>query len=274
MKKRLIVAAALTGLLFLTACAKQTVSQPEQNLPQQDLPGKNGVTMLCTIVDGAQSGDLLLARQDASAYDVYRLQAAQIPVTVDGVTASAENLTDGMTVEVTFSGNIAETFPAQLGEVTALDARTPNQGGYTDLCGLYLQVLNDLWKTDAGLNSDITIAGVDLSTAPGELTPAEKAAIIWRFGEEHGVATVTGTFDELAAQGYVDKEHLQWEDGCLFSITENHSHDAEQFSLPTLHFDAEKWRSGTGAYYFMDCSCLWTENGSWSTYQVGSEAIS
>ena len=39
-------------------------------------------------------------------------------------------------------------------------------------------------------------------------------------------------------------------------------------------FDAQKWRSPLGAYYFGDCSALWPELGSWSGYKVGHEAIS
>ncbi len=38
-------------------------------------------------------------------------------------------------------------------------------------------------------------------------------------------------------------------------------------------FDAEKWRSGDGAYFFCGCVGHRAENGSW-TYHVGSEAIS
>ena len=74
----------------------------------------------------------------------------------------------------------------------------------------------------------------------------EKSAIIWQFGQAHGVTPLTGTFDELAEQGYIDREGLYWKDGVLFSIKENYGHDTECYSLPVLHFDAQKWRSGLG----------------------------
>ena len=39
-------------------------------------------------------------------------------------------------------------------------------------------------------------------------------------------------------------------------------------------FDAEKWRSGLGAYFFCDCTSIQTAGGHWDGYTVGSEAIS
>ena len=70
------------------------------------------------------------------------------------------------------------------------------------------------------------------------------------------------TFEELRDQGYltafplgtpVPKEgedlsslRYSWEDGCLFSITPSEDHEGESYSLPTLFFDAEKWRSPWG----------------------------
>jgi len=60
----------------------------------------------------------------------------------------------------------------------------------------------------------------------------------------------------------------------LFSITPNEDHEGEACSLPTLFFNAEKWRSSLGAYFFHDCSAMWPEAGTWSGYQIGSEMIS
>ena len=75
----------------------------------------------------------------------------------------------------------------------------------------------------------------------------------------------------------------QWEDGCLFSITE--TDDPVVFSLPSLGpgdeipdydgvgFDARKWRSPLGAYYFQDCTAV-SIGGHWGSYTIGSGAIS
>lgn len=273
----------------------------------------------CRIVDGAEEGELLLAELDhelnpheLSRHDgksVYRLslngirceETAQpdgtvlaaalsnngVSVYLDGQPAQPSDLRDGMNVEISFNGLVAECFPARLGEVWELRAYsigTPQcpGGGYFDLCGLYLQVLCDLWQTDPGLNSDVSLAGLDLSQAPGELLESEKSALALRFGELHGVEVVEGTFEELAQEGYFsevssdpERPLYQWEDGCLFSISPSHDHDDEVYSgLPVLFFDAQKWCSPLGAYYFEDCSAVWPESGTWSGYKVGAEAIS
>jgi len=52
---------------------------------------------------------------------------------------------------------------------------------YFDLCGLYLQVLENLWAEDPSLHTGVTTISVDLSQAPGDLTEAEKEAIAYVF---------------------------------------------------------------------------------------------
>lgn len=288
------------------------------NLDQDEVPD----WVSCRIVDGAEEGELLLAELDHPLNDrelyhhdgksVYRLslngtrgkEEVQpdgtilsvdlanngVSVYLDGEPAQLTDLRDGMSVEISFNGLVAETFPAQLGEAYELHAYSIGTsqcpgGGYFDLCGLYLQVLDDLWQKDPGLNSGITVAGLDLSQAPGELLESEKSALAWRFGELHGVEVVEGTFDELVEQDYItivpnDPEcdcipGPYWEDGCLFTISPSHAHDDEVYSgLPVLFFDAQKWCSPLGAYYFQDCSAAWPESGTWSGYNIGAEAIS
>lgn len=241
-------------------------------------PDEEASLLTCRIVDGAKDGDLLLAQLDGEAGEIYRLSVtdSSIPLTVDGQEAEWSQLADGMELTVSFDGMAAETFPASLGQIYWLEASTPPDGGYTDLCGLYLKVLDDLWNVDPGLNAGISIAGLDLSDAPGELTDSEKSAIAWRFGEAHGVEVVTGTFQELLEAGYLTQEEgaplPYWEDGCLFSITDDDG--TECFTLPTLRFNAQKWRSGTGAYYFDHCKAAWPQSGPWTDYTVGAQLIS
>lgn len=307
--KKLNACIALTLLLcLLTACGSSTApeapespaSEPPQTTPvsaQDSLPSlaqdEAPVRTLCRIADGAEDGNLLLAALDGGC--VYRLPAENLTVTLDGQPADPSVLEDGMPVEVAHNGLIQETFPAGFGEVYSIAAWSRGQGmngaGTTyDLCGLYLQVLEDLWEKDAGLNQDITQIAVDLSNAPGELSEAEKAAVIWRFGEKHGLESFAADFDELKEQGAITADPLEstannaasyqsdaafyhWEDGCLFSITPNEDHEGELYTTPVLFFNAEKWRSSLGAYYLYDCQANWGQTSSWS-YQVGSEMIS
>ena len=262
--------------------------------------------LTCRIVDGAEDGTLLLAelatplsgghegRHDGKG--VYTLTVAEdIPITLDGRPASAADLTDGMPLEIAFNGLVLETFPAQLGEVYPISGYSIGSsqcpgGGYYDLCGLYLQALDDLWRKDPALNENISLVSLDLSQAPGELLESERAALVWRFGELHGVEALDLTFEELRSQGYLTASSLstpapeegedfsslwyQWEDGCLFSLRTNGGHEGEIYSLPILFFDAEKWRTPLAAYCLYDCSALWPEAGTWSGYTVGSEMIS
>lgn len=291
-----------------------TPTQP-LSLAQDEVPD----WVSCRIVDGAEEGELLLAELDHPLNDrelyhhdgksVYRLPLNGIrgkeelqpdgtilavdlanngiSVYLDGEPALPSDLQDGMAVEISFNGAIEDSFPARLGEVYEFHAYsigTPQSPGGScyDLCGLYLQVLSDLWEKDPGLNSHITLAGLDLSGAPGGLLDSEKAALCWRFGELHGVETVQGTFEELAEEGYFtqvssdpERPLYQWDEGCLFTIAPNQDHDGEvYFGLPVLFFDAQKWRSPLGGYYFQDCSAVWPESGTWSGYKVGGEAIS
>ena len=94
------------------------------------------------------------------------------------------------------------------------------------------------------------------------------------------------TLEELKAEGYLtaaggSNDLYQWDDGVLFQIYDNSVVDpiAEEsssetyFGLPVLKFDAMKWRSPLGAYFLMDCSASWPQMGTWSDYNIGSEAI-
>lgn len=296
----------LTLCLLLTACAPaaETPESPARTegpaapadpagVPPSLAEDEEPTVLTCRVVDGAEDGNLLLAELDEGLYGgtgVYRLNVKDVPVTLDGEAAEPSVLEDGMAVDVAFNGHVLESFPAQLGEVYSVSAwsrgRGRNGGGTMfDLCGLYLQVLDDLWQKDPALNGDVSQIALDLSRAPGELTEGEKTALVHRFGEIHGVEAFAATFEELKEQGYLTPEPLgdgapegaafvRWEDGCLFSITPSEDHEGESYSLPTLFFNAEKWRSSLGAYGFYDCSAGWGQVSTWNGYQIGSEMIS
>ena len=133
----------------------------------------------------------------------------------------------------------------------------------TDVCELYLLVLEDLWNVDPGLNDKISQIGIDLSELT-HLTELEKETVMHEFASKHDLPFIAGTWEELCEQGYIDKDNLYWEDGLFFSIKTD--------SKPTV-FDAQKWRSGTGAYFFGHCTAQKNKDGTWS-YTVGQEAIS
>jgi len=134
-----------------------------------------------------------------------------------------------------------------------------------ELVGFYQTILDDLWKVDEGLNSEINVLAFDLSQV-SNLTEAEKDELVNLVSKSHGVEGIRGTFDELSEQGYIDKENLYFETGLLITI------ETTDVTEDRFTFDVTKWRSGDGAYFFIDCKAVKTGNG-WS-YTVGSEAIS
>lgn len=211
------------------------------------------VTAICRVV--STDGSLLLAGMDGDS-NIYILPPED-----------NTDLAAGALVEVSYDGTVMETWPAQFGGVTAVKTA---RGGFDDRCALYRQVLEDLWEVDSGLNGDVTYIGVDLSRT--SLSDSERAAVAWAFAGRHGGELVTGTWEELAEQGYIDRENLYWEDGILFSITEQEMEGT--YGLTPVTFDAEKWRSGLGAYFFCDCTSVQSAGGHWDGYSIGSEAIS
>ncbi|MBP3585118.1 MAG: hypothetical protein J6J59_05460 [Peptococcaceae bacterium] len=275
MKKAMMVLLLCVGVLFC-GCQKEQEITPLR------------------IVDGAETGQLVLAGERAS--DVYTLDMQDIKVVLDGKKSDASALEDGMMAEIVHSGWIQTTYPGTFSDVYevrvySLGSEKNPGGSYYDLCGLYLQVLEDLWNADAGLNNEIQYISVDLTDAPGNLTDGEKAAIAWIFGGRHGVEALTLTSEELKEQGYyteivytgtglpmsVDDNRpkaYMWDDGVLFTIIDNMGQDAATYSLPVIKFNAWKWRTPLGAYFFSDCSAVWPQMGTWSSYNIEHEMIS
>ena len=233
-----------------------------------------------------QPENLLLAKTDGNSADVYTLSLRDVELTLDGEAFERnepgayqrfpDGTLTGALVEVAYD-LVLETYPGQLAEVTAVNIRSD---GFDDRCALYLRVLNDLWAVDEGLNNDITMLSVDLSQTG--LSDSEQAAVAWVFGGEHGISeTMTKSYEELAAEGYLSDTDPEvdgiphWKDGCLFTITEQETGDNElNGARNTVTFDAQKWRSALGAYFFADCTAEQALDGHWGDYTVGSEAIS
>ena len=263
MKKWSLFLAVYFCICLLAACGAAgsggaqpggTPSDEEQTAGETTRPA--AVKTACRVV--TNDGSLLLAGMDGDP-NIYILTPED-----------DTDLAAGALVEVTYDGSVMETWPAQFSGVTAVKTA---RGGFDDRCALYLQVLEDLWEVDSGLNSGLTYIGVDLSET--SLSESERSAVAWAFAGKHGGELVTGTWEELADQGYIDRENLYWEDGILFSITEK---TEPVYFMPegmtAVTFDAEKWRSGLGAYFFCECTAVQTAAGHWDDYSTGSEAIS
>ena len=202
---------------------------------------------------------LLLAGTGAS--DLYTVSSTSAVYDIDNKASDQSTLKAGQNVEIGYSGAIMESYPAQLGDPVYI--RITGQGD--DMVGFYQTVLNDLWNVDSGLNSDISVLAFDLSKVTN-LSDAEKSALVYVVSSSHNLQGITGTFDELSEQGYIDKDKAYFEKGILFII------EITDITEDSFTFKAEKWRSGDGAYYFIDCKAV-RNDASWS-YTVGSQAIS
>ncbi len=310
MKKWTLFLALYFCICLLAACAAGPASGTDAPAPGGTPSGEEqtggetaqpaAAAVLCRVVS-EEKGSVLLADTESSV--VYCLPLEGLTVTLDGqpfdLTAPGayQNLPAGSLAgalaEITYDddGMVLDSWPAQFANITAVNLHTD---GFDDRCALYLRVLEDLWAVDPGLNSgDLTYIGVDLSKT--SLSESERSAVAWAFAGKHGAELVEGTYEELVEQGFITGEPLdsaapegakfwQWTDGCLFSIEE--SDEPVVFSLPNIapgtevpaydavHFNAEKWRSGLGAYYFTDCTAVRGADGHWGGYTVGSEAIS
>lgn len=300
MKKWCLFFSIYICLCLLAACAAGTGTSEEPDGEEGDVPTEETTEnqIVCRVISEAD-GSLLLAEQETGE-SIYTLSLEGKKLTLDGAEFDPEapgayqtlpaGALVGAMATVTYDGGIEESWPARLSGVTAVEFSTEN---FNDLCSLYLQVLEDLWEADNGLNGNITQLGVDLSGT--RLTESEQAAVAWAFGQTHGIAPIEGTYEELVEQGYITGEPLggdapadvkfwQWEDGCLFSIEEGE--EPVVFSLPAIgpgeeipaydavRFDAQKWRSSLGAYFFSDCTAVSNGGGHWASYRVGSEMIS
>ena len=299
MKKWCLFLTLYACACLLAACAASGGTAGETDVLPQEEPA--GDTVVCRVISVLEGGTLILA-EEGSDTGLYTVTPGDETLTLDGTDfdpaapgayqALPGGTLAGTTVTVTFDGGIQESWPMGCSGVTALDFSTEN---FDDLGALYLQVLEDLWNVDSGLNENITELGVDLSQT--RLSGSEQAAVAYAFGAAHGLMAMETTYDQLAADGYLtplslgvpagegeEKPELyQWETGCLFSITE--SEEPVVFSLPNMGpgdqmpdydggaFDARKWRAPLGAYYFTDCTAV-SSGGHWGHYTVGSEMIS
>ncbi len=283
MKRHLILCLILSIAIF-SGCdgTKTDVNGPTEN--QVSYLDEKYEHKTLKIVDGAKSGCLILAGAENNS--VYSLDVKSIDILLDGKKAGLKDLEDGMPLDIYYEGDF-DNINKPMGAVIDITSWCNSINGHSigternpggtcyDLSGLYLKVLEDLWKTDAGLNEDIKYISIDLSKAPGELTEGEKSAISYIFAKTHDKQCLELSYEELVEQGYLkgDKPYY-FEDGILFSITDSMEVGEQYNGLRVIKFDAQKWRSGLGAYIFTDCTASWPQMGTWTDYNVGAHAIS
>lgn len=214
----------------------------------------------CRVVS-EDDGVLLLADVNGTQSSVYKVNANTVTKT---------EFDEGDLIEIYFSGDILETYPAKLGDLYAINKIN---GGKNDLCDVYLDALEEVWEKDKGLNTGAVMVSVDLSKT--RLSEAEKSAVALAFSQDENIQTVyTYTYEQLDASGFLKSDEgsqsaKYWPDGVLLTITENQDSGTDKVT-----FDAVKWKSGLGAYYLNDCTSTRRKDGTWTDFKIGSEAIS
>lgn len=251
MKKLITCVLIILLVLALAACSE--ISSPGTQTPSGSAAVLEG--KIVQVLDGS----ILLAGSGSS--ELYTVPTNIDILGTDNKPFKVSALKPGQFIEVGYSGSILESYPAQPHQPSYI--RITGQGD--DLVGFYQTVLNDLWNVDDGLNPKDGVLAFDLSQA-ANLTESEKNALVYLESAFRGLDGVAGTFEELSAQGYIDKQNLLFENGMLFEL--KLTGEAEN----GFTFDASKWRSGTGAYFFLNCKAV--KNGGVWSYTVGSEAIS
>lgn len=239
-------------------------------------------TIRCRVIS-SNGSSLLVASVDSEHPDVYDLSTDGVELLMrrgDGtaVSAAVANITApsaGTMVEVCFSGDIMETYPARFGGVTHVTV-LPDE--FDDRCALYLAILEELWGEDEGLNSaGVDCVSVDLSET--SLSPAERSAVAWAFAQSHGAEVLELSYAELVEEGYItgteEGGFPQWDDGVLFTLAED---EDAIFNLPmnaknAVSLDASKWRSALGAYGFT-VTAVQDSSGAWGKPSIGAAWIS
>lgn len=275
MKKRIAILCMIAMLFSLGACRSHTGQEGSTGPQNGETTGNEfvepqGDSLQVRVIRGAGTGQLVLAGINSG--EVYTVNETELTVYLDDKTATPSDLENGMRLAIDPGYTVLETWPGQLtGATVRAYSKPADKEDHGDLCGLYLQVLEDLWEDDSGLNGDITYISVDLDDAPGALTDGEKAAITWIFSGAHDKQGLQLGFEELKEKGYIDESVLYWEDGVLLSIKKA---DKGTDSAQKISFDAEKWRSGLGAIFYLDCSAERGTGVQWKPYKAGSFAIS
>lgn len=158
----MMVVAVTAALLACTKGGRDNEDGNDTSNPEPQYAGAD--TMTLRVVGDAADGTLILAGET----EVYTLPLDGLTLYLDGGSIDASQVESGMSAEVWYTGGVQETNPARFAQVVAVSFSREADPRY-DLCGLYLQVLEDLWNADDGLNGGAELVSVDLSKAPDGL---------------------------------------------------------------------------------------------------------
>ncbi len=256
---------AFSLLLSLSACGG---GMPALSSQGEEISGPAMLTERWRVCEAGEASILAFPERDD------RTTGELCHISLSNVDETNGKLQPGAVVEVVYDGCVLASWPGQIhnvGSVTVVE-----QG--EDFMTLYLDILDELYETEPGLNPEGSMEtsityGLDLSGVHN-LSETEKEVLGYLFTCAHDTdwekaqpaGYALGTYEELAEKGYIDTEKLFFENGVLFTVTDEPAKDG-RFS-----FSAQKWRGGDGAVFYTD-SRAEKKDGNW-TYELGGFAIS
>ncbi len=240
-----LIILSLVLILFTGGCtfanSKDTGNTDNQNQPNTDDPNDKDskVTFQAEVIE---AGDSLLVTPEKGSNELKSSDKISVGITElilkdqNGEDITLQDLKPGDILKITYDGTILESYPAQI-KSSAIEVV-----GHNNLIDGYLAMIDDIWNEDSGLNSEIEMIAVD-TTGWINLTDIEKDIILTSMKKAYDYKIITGTFDELADQGIIDKEHLYFENG-VHIVLSDLTYDEK---TETITFSVSKWRSGRGA---------------------------
>lgn len=186
-------------------------------------------------------------------------------ISVDTPIIDNKELMAGAIVHIGYDGYVQETYPAQIPSAQYIQVIEEKD----DLIGLYKTVFKDLFETDEGLNTDITMVALDFTKAEN-LTTQDKNTLVYLIGTMTGLETRLATYEELIDEKLISMDERgipgSFEKGILVSF------EVSNVKEKSFNFNVTKWRGPLGAYGFSDCTAKKIGN-TWS-YKVGAHTIS
>lgn len=153
----------------------------------------------------------------------------------DGNTTESTKYKTGDFVRITYDGNIAESYPAQIraSKIELIGRNLLMEG--------YLAIIDDIYQEDNELNNGITMIAFN-TTRWINLSFAEKEILLALIKEKYDLEIIESTDDELKEMGLVDEDSLYFKEGILIELTEMHYIEESNELSATVG----KWRSKNG----------------------------
>lgn len=142
----------------------------------------------------------------------------------------------GDSIKITYNGIILESYPAQISAdcINILESNLLIEG--------YIAIIDDIYKDDSALNSDINMIALDL-TGITNLSKTDKDILLIKLYDMYGLEVKESTYDQLVEEGLINEKELYFPTGIIISISNSKYNEGKK----TLTYDINKWRSGLGA---------------------------